>query len=56
MKQENVQLRECLEILQRELFEIVDIKVGLFKRRFKFEFQEDMDDEDILRHTMEPIR
>jgi len=38
ISKENQNLKECLKLLQREIFEIVNIKQDIFTKRFKAEF------------------
>ena len=35
---ENQELKECLKNLQKEMFEIVDLKTAIYKNRFEAEF------------------
>ena len=38
MRDENQDLRECLKLLQREIFDIVNLKQDIYTKRFKAEF------------------
>ena len=38
LSDENSELKECLKQLQRELFDIVDLKSEIYMKRFKAEF------------------
>jgi len=43
LKNENTELRDCLKMLQKELFEIVQIKRDTFKQRYRTEFNVEAD-------------
>lgn len=57
---ENAELKECLKHLQRELFDIVDLKTEVFMKRYKAEFsqlnEQKADSEEVLRHEIDKIR
>ncbi|CDW81629.1 UNKNOWN [Stylonychia lemnae] len=58
---ENAQLKECLKQLQRELFDIVDIKTEIYLKRYRSEFPQssngpDYDNEEVIRNEIERIR
>ena len=54
LKNENSELRDCLKMLQKELFDIVTIKTEAFKRRYNTEFREEAD-EKYTNHDLEEI-
>ena len=56
---ENGQLRDCLKHLQRELFEIVDLKTDIYRKRLQAEFPQssaEIETEVQIRHDIERIR
>lgn len=61
VQQENHDLKDCLKLLQREMFDIVKLKSDIYLKRFKAE-NFDADDaqavtsEEILRHEISKIK
>jgi len=55
---ENQDLKECLKLLQREMFDIVSLKTDIFKRRFTAEYgvEREPDNEEVLKHEIEKVR
>jgi len=60
LSEENMELKDCLKQLQKEIFDIVDFKTEIFMKRHKAEFgssgPSDFDSEDLLRSDIERIR
>lgn len=59
MSEENMKLKECLKQLQKELFDIVDLKTDIFKKRYRADYNDDnidFESEDVIRHEIEKIR
>ena len=59
LSNENAELRECLKHLQKELFDIVDLKTEIYIKRYKAEFggsSSEIENEEGLRHEIERIR
>jgi hypothetical protein len=57
VKSENDHLRDCLKLLQNELFDIVKLKSDIYMRRFKAEnITDGIASEEILQHGIEKIR
>lgn len=57
LSDENQELKECLKQLQRELFDIVDMKTEIYLKRFRAEQNgADYDNEEVVRHEIERIR
>ena len=38
LSDENAEIKECLKALQRELFEIVDLKSEIYMKRYRAEY------------------
>lgn len=57
---ENAELKECLKQLQREMFDIVDLKTEIYMKRYRAEFnqtgQNEYDNEEIIKHEIDRIR
>lgn len=51
---ENQELKDCLRALQREMFDIVDLKTTVYRSRFEAEFKGA--DFDAVRHDLERVR
>lgn len=58
MSDENLRLRECLKQLQRELFDIVDLKTDIFRKRHRAEYNNEVEfeSEEVMRHEIEKIK
>ena len=57
LSDENAELKDCLKQLQRELFEIVDLKSEVYLKRYRAEFAAgEFDSEEAIRHDIERIR
>ena len=56
LSNQNNDLRECLKKLQKELFDIVDLKTSIYINRGKAERGADFDCEEALRSDIERIR
>jgi|LauGreDrversion4_2_1035121.scaffolds.fasta_scaffold415473_1 cob(I)alamin adenosyltransferase len=57
--EENQELKECLKALQKEMFDIVDLKTTIYKNRFEAEFSQadgGLAPFDAVRHDLERIR
>ena len=61
--EENNELKECLKALQKEMFDIVDLKSAIYRNRFEAELsllgnggQEGAAPFDMVRHDLEKIR
>ena len=51
------QLRDCLKLLQREMFDIVKLKTDIYLKRFKADnMAENISSEEILKHDIEKIK
>ena len=49
--EENSQLKDCFRSLQKELFDIVDLKADIYMKRFKAEYgdKRELDNEDTIK-------
>lgn len=60
LSEENMELKECMRALQKELFDIVDFKSEIYMRRHKAEYGQspsyEFDNEEVLRSDIEKIR
>jgi hypothetical protein len=57
MSDENLELKDCLKQLQKEIFDIVDFKSEIYMKRSKAEYQQyEFDSEEMLRADIEKIR
>ena len=58
ISEENNQLKECFRQLQRELFDIVDIKADIYMKRFRAEYgeQKELDNEETIKSEIQKIR
>lgn len=59
--EENTELKECLKALQKEMFDIVDLKTAIYRNRFEAEFATEGNaiggtPFDAVRHDLERIR
>mmetsp|Transcript_3928 Transcript_3928/g.5939 ORF Transcript_3928/g.5939 Transcript_3928/m.5939 type:complete len:111 (-) Transcript_3928:23-355(-) len=59
--QENQELKSCLKMLQKEMFEIVKLKSDIYMKRFKAENfnpsdQAAFSSEEVLKHELDEIR
>jgi hypothetical protein len=57
--QENHELKDCLKMLQREMFDIVKLKSDIYQKRFKAENYNANDistSDEILKHELEKIK
>jgi len=54
---ENGELKECLRALQKEMFDIVDLKATIYRNRFEAELSsQEGTPFDAVRHDLEKIR
>lgn len=59
LSQENTDLKDCFKQLQKELFEIVDMKTDIYMKRYKAEYGQagsELESEEVVRHEIERIR
>ena len=61
LTQENHDLKDCLKMLQREMFDIVKLKSDIYLKRFKAENynagdSSALNSEEVLKHEIERIR
>jgi len=54
--EENSELKTCLKSLQRELFDIVDLKTDIYVKRYRAELGKELESEDQIKHEIERIR
>lgn len=60
--QENHELKDCLKMLQREMFDIVKLKSDIYMKRFKAEnftasdSQNAINSDEVIKHELEKIR
>lgn len=56
---ENHELKDCLKMLQKEMFDIVKLKTEVYVRRLKAEDgrgEQGLSTEEVLKHEIEKIR
>jgi hypothetical protein len=53
---ENAELKDCLKALQKEMFDIVDLKTTIYKNRIEAELNGEASPFDAVRHDLERIR